>query len=140
MADLVDLTALTMGTYISFNCKHPSDMTVYEGKIIGTGLSYQLAKILEGDLVPYHREVNKIITDLPPYAVLTYLSLEYQQSGQTLQVVRAIEWIEPSSVKLITPDLHFDIRVYNRDVGIDGQLVIDLLSSHGYLSGYLPKS
>lgn len=139
MPDLVDIKKLEIGTYISFTCIHPTDLTIYEGKIISPGLSYQLAKSLEGDLVPYHREVEKVIPDIPPYSTLVYLALEYQQNGQPLQVVRAIDWIEKSSVKIIKPDLSFDVRIYNRDIGIDGQKVLDLLSSHGYISGYPPK-
>jgi hypothetical protein len=135
MADLVDLTTLPLGTNVSFTCVHPSDQTVYEGKIIGRG-TYSLVRAIEGDLVPYYREVAKTLTSMAPYTELTYLTLEYQQDGQVMNVVRAIEWIAPASVKVINPKQSFNITVYNREKEIDGQTVIDLLQSHGFVAGY----
>lgn len=137
MADIIDLNTLELGTYLSFTCAHPTDLTVYEGKLIGRS-TYAMVKFVDGDVVPYHREVAKVLTSIPPYTELIYLILEYEQDGQKLQVVRAIDWINASSIKIINPTQSFDIRVYNREKGIDGQRVIDLLQSHGYISGYVP--
>lgn len=138
MPDLVDLNEVPLGTYISFTCNHPTDQTVYEGKLIGKS-KYNMVKMIEGDLIPYHREVAKILTSMAPYTELTYVVIEYQQEDQTLTTARAIEWITPSSVKIINPVQSFDIRIYNREQGIDGQQVLDLLTAHGYVSGIVPK-
>jgi len=139
MPDIIDLGTVELGTSLSFTCAHPTDITVYEGKLIGRS-AYSMVKFIEGDLVPYYREVSKILTDLPPYTELTYLTLEYEQDGQTLTVVRAVEWINAASVKIINPNQSFNIRIYNREQGIDGQKVIDLLQSHGYVAGYPPSN
>lgn len=133
MADLIDPKTLEVGQYVSFSCKHPTDQTTYEGKIVGI-MSYDIAKNVEPDLIPYYREVAKVIKTLEPYSTLKYLCLEYNQGGNiALKLVRAIEWIDPATVKILDPDAHVTVKIYNVLKERDGDKILSLLGENGYL-------
>lgn len=133
----IDPRDLEIGQYVAFSCYHPTDQLTYEGKITGI-VDYSTARQLEADLIPYHREVNKLVADLAPYSTLTYLILEYTQGldeeMKTLRVVRAREWIDPATIIVYTPDTYFDVRIYNLTRKLEGNTVIELLRSHGYVT------
>lgn len=133
-ATIIDPSTLKIGQYVSFQCRHPTDQQTYEGKIVAIS-TYDIAKNVEADLIPYYREVAKIVTDLAPYSTLNYLVLQYKQSDdqQPLTVVRAVEWIDPATVNILDPDATFDIRIFNRSKETDLQQILDLLQAHGYL-------
>lgn len=135
---IISPDTLKVGEYVSFTCFHPTDQQVYEGKIVGIA-SYDIAKNIEADLIPYYREVAKVVTDLAPYSTLKYLVLQYSNGDpdQVLTIVRACDWIDPASVTVIDPDASFDIRIYNRKEDLDAQQVLDLLKSHGYTCSLL---
>lgn len=139
-ATIIDPQSLTVGQYVSFTCKHPTDQQTYEGRIVGI-TTYDIVKMIEADLIPYYREVAKVIPDLAPYNTLKYLVLQYKQSDEltNLTVVRAVEWIDPASVNILNPDAQFDIRIYNRDRAVDGQQILDLLKAHGYVCGFISE-
>ena len=68
--NVIDPRDLDIGQYVAFGCYHPTDQLTYEGKITGI-VDYSTARQIEADLIPYHREVNKLVADLPPYSTLT---------------------------------------------------------------------
>ncbi len=128
---------LKIGQYVAFSCRHPTDQLTYEGKIVGI-VDYSTARQLEADLVPYHREVSKLISTLSSYSTLTYLILEYTQSQdedfKTLRVVRALDWIDPATIIIFEPTASFDVRIFNRKRATEGNTVVELLRSHGYIA------
>lgn len=133
---VISASSLQIGQYVSFTCRHPTDQNTYDGKIVGI-VGYDIAKTVEGDLIPYHREVEKVVTNIQPYSTLTYLIIEYSQSNQSgLKLVRAREWIDESSITVYNPDTSFDIRIYNMSRDNYGQVVLDLLKSNGFVCGY----
>ena len=132
MGTTIDPLTLTRGQYVRFKCYHPTDQQTYEGKIVSIS-DYSVVKNMEGDLIPYYREVAKQIPGIAPYSTLQYLVLEYEQNANTLRIVRAAEWIVPESIVIYDPTASFDIRVYNLDKDKYGQKILDILKANGYL-------
>lgn len=126
---LIDFDSLKIGNQISFKTHHPQDNTTWEGIITGFG-NYDLAKSYS-DLVPYYQSIKKIIPTMKPIDQLTYLFLTYQQNGKSTASIFAKDWIIDSSLKLITLDEQFDIRIYGVPLS-EAATIIDLLNSHGY--------
>lgn len=132
---LVDPNTLAVGQVVTFTCYHPTDLTKYEGTIVGIS-SFGIVNMLEGDLVPYHQEVLKIVPTLNPIEKLKFVTLEYQQENKTHRVSRALDWINVSSLTILETDQKFDIRIYDRPTSETDQ-VLELLRSHGYLCSLL---
>ena len=132
-----DPNNLNVGQYVCFSCQHPTDQNIYEGKVIGK-VTFDIAKTIEADLIPYYREVAKIVTNLPPYETLTYLVIEYSQGENSgLKLARAIEWIDPASLVVSDPDAYFDIRIFYRPPSFTVDETVDLLKSHGFVASLI---
>ena len=135
MATITDIRSLEMGTDISFTTKHTADGNTYQGTLIGFG-NYSVVRSLM-DILPYYQGVKKAVPDLAPMTELEYFIIEYLQedivdgSKSTKTFVCAFDWVESSSVTVISLREHFDIRIYNRPAS-EAAKVVELLQSHGY--------
>lgn len=135
MAATINIRNLEMGTDISFKTWHTSDGNTYQGTLIGFG-NYSVVKSLM-DILPYYQGVKKAINSLAPMTELEYFIIEYSQenivdgSNMTKTFVCAFDWVQESSVELISLKEHFDIRIYNKPES-DAAKVVELLQSHGY--------
>ena len=76
-------------------------------------------------------ELLKKLPDLPPISELTFLVIASYQNNKTLVIARAIEYIVPSSITIISKGQKFLIAVYNRPT-TEATNVIQLLESNGY--------
>lgn len=126
---LVDPYSLTIGQTVSFNSVHPNDNVLYNGIIDGI-VKYSIAKGYD-DLLPYYRIVKKTLTSMAPIDELTYMILIQSQEDLKKCVVMALEWIEPSSLKIIEKTNSFDIRIYERPRS-EANTIIKLLNDHEY--------
>jgi hypothetical protein len=126
---ITSLSDLAIGQSVSFTCNHPTDANIYQGTVIGL-TTYAVAKSQE-DLIPYYREVAKNIPTMAPIENLMFVLLSSTNNGVTTTVARALEWINESSLTIITNAQQFDIRIYNRP-NTEITTVLDLLRSHGY--------
>ena len=126
---LVDISSLNIGTQISFKTQHPNDNNLYEGTIAGFG-NYNVVKNIM-DLLPYYQSVKKKIPTLAPMEQLSYFILEYRQDDLARTFVCAFDWVNTSSVKVISLVKYYDFRVYNIEHS-EVDTVIKLLQAHGY--------
>ena len=123
------IDTLQLRQKITFNCMNASDPTQYTG-IIESIASYSAVKD-KVDLLPYYQGVKKIITDMPPIEELSYFVLRIEQDNKSTVIVRAKEWINPSSLAIVSSTSNVDIRVYGRTPE-EATAIIDLLNAHGY--------
>lgn len=130
MGKTVNPNTLEIGQYVKFSCMHPTDQQTYEGKIVGVGY-YDTVKHTEPDLIPYYREVAKVITDLPVITALRYYTIEYTQGGETLRTVRAAEWIDAGSLTLLDPSATFEIRIFNLNKEQHATEILNVLRERG---------
>ena len=129
---IVNLDTLEVGDVISFRSVNQLDNVLWQGTITGI-CSYDIVQNLREDLLPYYREVKKVIHDMAPVEQLTYFTLKYRQGEKTGRLVMAKDWIEPTSVQKIVINNHFDIRIYDLD-STQAQTILDLLTSNNFKS------
>ena len=126
---IVDINSIEIGTQISFKTINPTDNNVYEGTVVGFG-TYSVAKN-SMDILPYYQAVKKGQPNMAPIDQLQYFILEYLQEGSVGIFVCAKEWVERSTLQIISLQEYFDIRIYNRPQS-EVTTVLTLLQSHGY--------
>lgn len=114
---------------ITFKCMNAADPTQYTGIIEGIS-SYSGVKD-KTDLIPYYQGVKKIVTEMAPIEELSYFVIRIEQGGKSTAIVRAKEWIDPSSLAVVSSTSAIDIRVFGRTAE-EASAIIDLLNSHGY--------
>ncbi len=129
---IVELDSLQVGDTITFRSVNPLDNVLWQGTITGI-CSYDIVQNLRGDLLPYYREVKKIIHTMLPVDQLTYFTLKYTQGDKSGILVMAKDWIEPSSVQKIVINNYFDIRIYDLDEA-QAQTILDLLTANNFKS------
>jgi len=135
---IVNPSTLKVGQVVKFTCDHPTDISTYQGTIVGIS-NYSIVKMLETDLIPYHSEVAKRRPSIKPITELSFITLEYVQNELVHRVSRAMEWIQESSVVVLESGHRFDIRIYDRDSS-EATDIIQLLESHGYIASLVESS
>lgn len=129
---IVNLDTLEVGDTISFRSVNQLDNVLWQGTITGI-CSYDIVQNLREDLLPYYREVKKVVHTMAPVEQLTYFTLKYKQGDKTGRLVMAKDWIEPTSVQKIVINNYFDIRIYDLDAA-QAQTILDLLTSNNFKS------
>lgn len=139
MATMVNIASLPIGTTVSFQTYHDHDNNIYEGTIVGTG-SYSVVKSIM-DILPYYQAVKQTLSDMEPMNSLNYFILEYYQedTGSNLFVC-AYEWVKEETVKVISLDKYFDIRIYNEDEATQLPNILSLLQAHNYNCSKTPSN
>ena len=138
MANLVNIAALSIGTNVSFETVHSHDNNIYEGTIVGTG-SYNVVKSIM-DILPYYQAVKQVKPDIDDMVNLNYFILEYYQEDQGSKLfVCAYDWVKEETVKVISLDKYFDIRIYNEDEDTQLPNILSLLQAHNYNCSKVPS-
>lgn len=127
---IINLNTLAVGDTIAFRSANPLDNVQWQATITGI-CSYDVVQNLREDMLPYYREVKKVIPTMNPIDQLTYFAMKYFQDGKVARLVMAMDWIEPSSVQKIELNSYFDIRIY--DLSDDhAQIILDLLAANNF--------
>ena len=126
----VDLDTLKAGDTILFRSKNTIDNVQWTCKINGI-CQYSVVRNMSTDLLPYYQAVKQVVPIMEPLENLTYFILEYYQDGKTSTMILAKEWIEPTSVSLISINSYIDFRIFDIDTS-DITTVLNLLKANGF--------
>lgn len=108
---IMDPENIELNTKIRFTTLNTHDNVVYTGEVAAI-CSYNTARVFE-DLDTYYQEMKRCVPTLPVKEALTYLIINVAENeGVTTSKVFAREYIDPSSLSLVTANSHYDIRVY----------------------------
>ena len=121
---------IVVGMTITFRTHNPRDTVKYIGKVTGI-CDYTLARTL-ADVDVYHQQVthNQSVGDIKS---LSFLVISYtdQDGGTTNTRCFAKEWINPSSLSLVSDKPYTDLRVYSLPQEKVSD-IITLINSAGY--------
>lgn len=116
---------------VVFKSKNDKDETIWQGRVEGQML-YSFAKTLD-DLVPYHANVERNDSDVPPIQTLDYfmIRLDPEKSNANAPRVFAREWILPNSFQIIDPANEIQVRIFDVP-NTNEQRILDILRNAGY--------
>lgn len=132
MSELISVDELNIGQTIAFKTHNAYDNVEWRGTIVGIG-DYSLVRKMD-DLLPYYQNVKKSQTAMGDIETLSYLILDVYENAQTVMTNRRIfakEWIDVSTLKIISITDHIDVRVFGT-TSRDKQKILDILSDAGY--------
>ncbi len=121
---------IDVGSKVKFNTLAASDPVVWLGFVEAVA-SYQVAKIVS-DVARTHEEVKKTVPALGDLTTMTYLIIATTDTGDPSQrIAFAIDWIDESTVELITVGTQMDIRIFDEPIENLAN-ILTLLAENGY--------
>lgn len=123
---IVDSKDISVGDEISFKSINTYDNNLYTGHVVAFG-DYSIAKGLY-DVVTDYFEITKVTTGLPAAEESTYVIVKLT-NGDIMAI--ATDWVEATTLTIITVLEHQNIVVYNRPIG-EVPTILQLLRDNGY--------
>jgi len=105
---IIDSKNVNVGDRISFKTINAYDTNLYTGNVIGFG-DYQVAKGYY-DVVTMYFEIAKTASSLIPAEESIYMLVRLPNSDT---IAIAVNWVEPTTLSLITVTEHQRITIYN---------------------------
>ena len=135
MSVIINGHEIDIGTNIKFSTINTYDNVVWIGVVTGI-VDYGIAKMIT-DIDKYHAEVLKDTPGLDPADTLQYIVIETVDDGSpSRKVAFAVDWIEETSLEVITVTDSADFRVFNIPE-TEIQNVLNTLLEAGYKASFI---
>ena len=133
-----NVSALTKGMTIRFRTLSPHDNVLWAGKITAM-CDYDIASTFE-DVDTYYQDILKINPAMDAKEALNYIIVSVSENGSVAtKRVFALEWLDVSTVEVVTENTHVDIRIYDIN-STKTEDVLSAITAMGYVAKVIPSA